>query len=146
MKAREQQVAERPVLEQQRPQHLALDGDVAHRLGHHGGQVDGLAGQQVQLAEEARGAVADDLVPGGVEDRRLALEDRDERVALVADARRARRRPRRCAPRRSAASVSSCEADSSGLTASAIRRAYSRLTTRPAGMPPRRSCARSPAA
>ena len=42
-------------------------------------------GQQVHLAEEARGAVADDLVAGGVEDRRLALEDRDERVALVAD-------------------------------------------------------------
>src|SRR6185436_13398184 len=40
---------------------------------------------QVELAEKAGGAVADDLVARGVEDRRLALEDRDERIARVAD-------------------------------------------------------------
>ena len=83
---REQQVAERPVLEQQRPQHVAVDGDVAQRLRDDGGEEDGLPGEQVHLAEEAGGAVADDLVAGRVEDRDLALEDRDERVARVADA------------------------------------------------------------
>ena len=29
--------------------------------------------------------MADDLVAGGIEDRDLALEDRDERIARVAD-------------------------------------------------------------
>ncbi len=67
------------------PQHFALDRDVAHRLGDDGGEEDGLAGEQVHLAEEAGGAVADDLAAGGVGDRDLALEDRDERVARVAD-------------------------------------------------------------
>ena len=41
--------------------------------------------QEVHLAEEARRAVPDDLVAGGVEDGHLALDDRDERVAPVAD-------------------------------------------------------------
>ena len=67
-------------------QHVALDDEVAHRLGGDRGQEDGLARHQVELAEEARRAVAHDLgCARGVEDRRLALEDRDERVALVAD-------------------------------------------------------------
>ena len=64
---------------------FALDRDVAHRLGDDGGEEDGLAGEQVHLAEEAGGAVADDLVPGGVGDRGLALDDGDERVGRVAD-------------------------------------------------------------
>ncbi len=81
----EEQVGERAVLEEQLPQDLAIDGDVAHRLGDDGGEEDGLPGEQVHLAEEAGGAVADDLLAGAVEDRRLALDDRDERVALVAD-------------------------------------------------------------
>ena len=83
---RQQQVAQRPVLEQQRPQRVAIDGDVPQRLRHDRRQEHGLAGQQVQLAEEPRRPVADDLVAGGVEDRHLALDDRDERVALIADA------------------------------------------------------------
>ena len=82
---REQQVAERAVLEQQRLELLALDGDVAHRLGHDGRQVDGLAGQQVRLAEEAGRAVTDDLSSRGVEDGGLALDDRDQRIAAVTD-------------------------------------------------------------
>ena len=81
----EQQVGERAVLEEQRAQRFAVDRDVAHRLGHDRGEEDRLPGEQVHLAEEAGGAVADDLVPGGVEDRRLALDDRDERVGRVAD-------------------------------------------------------------
>ena len=41
------------VLEQQRAQRLALDRDVAQRLGHDRRQEDGLAREQVHLAEEA---------------------------------------------------------------------------------------------
>ena len=85
MKVESSRSASGAVVEQQRPQLVAVDGDVAHRLRDHRGQVDGLAREQVHLAEEARGAVADDLVARRVEDRRLALEDRDERVAPVAD-------------------------------------------------------------
>ena len=81
----EQQVGERAVLEEQLAQHFALDRDVAQRLGDDGGEEDGLAGEQVHLAEEAGGAVADDLAAGGVEDRDLALEDRDEGIGRVAD-------------------------------------------------------------
>ena len=82
---REQQVGERAVLEEQFPQHFAIDRDVAHRLGDDGGEEDGLAGEQVHLAEEAGGAVADDLPPGGIGDRDLALVDRDEGIGRVAD-------------------------------------------------------------
>ena len=115
---REQQVAERPVLEEQRPQHLALDRDVAQRLRDDRRQEHGLPGEQVQLAEEARRAVADDLVARGVEDRDLALEDRDERIAPVADAGRGRRRRPPCAPRR-ARRASRADADESGGLAGA---------------------------
>ena len=59
---RQQQVGQRAVLEQQRPQRVAVDGDVAHRLRDDRGQEHRLARQQVHLAEEARRAVADDLV------------------------------------------------------------------------------------
>jgi hypothetical protein len=82
---RKQQVGERPVLEEQLAQHFAIDRDVAHRLGDDRGEEDGLTGEQVHLAEEAGGAVADDLVAGRVGDGNLALIDRDERVAGVAD-------------------------------------------------------------
>ena len=81
----EQQVAERAVLEQERSQLLALDGDVAHRLGHDSRQEDRLSGEQVRLAEEAKRAVADDLRTGLVEDGRLAFDDRDQRIASVTD-------------------------------------------------------------
>ena len=81
----EQQVAERAVLEQERSQLLTLDGDVAHRLGHDGREEDGLPREQVRLAEEAARAVAVDLRTGLVEDGRLALDDRDQRIASVTD-------------------------------------------------------------
>ena len=82
---RQQEIAEWPVLEQQRLQRFTLHGDVAHRPGHDGRQVDGLAGEQVRLAEESGRAVPDDLAACGVEDRCFALDDRDQRVAAVAD-------------------------------------------------------------
>jgi hypothetical protein len=84
--ARQQHVAERPVLEQQRAQLFAIDRDVAQRLRGHGRQVDGLAGHEVHLSHESRGAVAHDLLARGVEHSDLALEDRNERIARVADA------------------------------------------------------------
>ena len=81
----EQHVGERPVLEQQRPQVLAVHRDVAHRLCHDAVDEDRLPREQVHLGEEAPRALAGDLVSGPVEDCRLALEDDDERVARVAD-------------------------------------------------------------
>ena len=85
MKVESRRSLERAVLEQQRAQRVAVDRDVAQRLRDDRGQEDGLAGEEVHLAQEARRAVADDLAAGGVQDRDLALEDRDERVAAVAD-------------------------------------------------------------
>ena len=82
---REQRVGEDAVLEEQAAQRLAVDRDVAHRLGHDRGEEDGLAGEQVHLAEEPGRSVADDLAAVRVEDRRLPLADRDERVGRVAD-------------------------------------------------------------
>ena len=82
---RQQQVGERPVVEQQRTQGVAVDRDIAHRRCHDGRHEDRLARQQIQLAQKAGRAVADDLVPGRVEDRRLALANCDERIALVPD-------------------------------------------------------------
>ena len=82
----EHEVAERPILEQQRSQHVAIDRDVAQRLGDDRRDEHRLSGQQVQLADEPRRPVADDLVAGGVTDRDLALDDRDERVAPIANA------------------------------------------------------------
>ena len=81
----EQNVCERFVLEQQRPQVLAVHSDVAHRLCHDAVDVDRLPGEQVHLGQEAARALAGDLVSGPVKDRRLALEDDDEGVARVAD-------------------------------------------------------------
>ena len=82
---RQQQVGERPVVEQQRAQGVAVDRDVAHRLRDDRRHEHRLARQQVQLAQKAGWAVADDLVPGRVQDRRLALQNCDERIALVPD-------------------------------------------------------------
>jgi len=81
----EQQVGEIAVLEQQRPQRFALDFDVAQGLADDRGEKDRLAGEEVHLAEESRGLLAHHLVVVGVENRHLALTDRDERVDLVAD-------------------------------------------------------------
>ena len=66
--------------------HVPIDRDVTQRLGDDGRDKHRLPGQQVQLAEEPRRSVADDLVTGRVADRDLALEDRDERIAAIADA------------------------------------------------------------
>src|SRR5206468_285911 len=41
------------------------------------------AGKQVELAEEAGGAVADDFVAGRIEDRHFALTDGDERIGGI---------------------------------------------------------------
>ncbi len=81
----EQEVAERAVLVEERAQRAALDGDVPQRLGHERVDEDRLPGQEVQLAEEARGAVPDELVPGRVDDRDLPFEDGDERIDPIAD-------------------------------------------------------------
>ena len=83
---RQDKVAQRPVLEQQLAHHVAVDGDVAQRLGDDRSDEDGLSREQVQLAEEPGRAVTDDLLTGRVDDRDLTLDDRDERVALIADA------------------------------------------------------------
>jgi len=83
---REDDVAERSVVEQERAQRVAVDRDVAERLRHDRGQEDRLPGEQVQLAEEAGGAVSDDLVAGRIEDRHLALTDGDERIDRISDA------------------------------------------------------------
>ena len=82
---REDEVAERSVVEQQCAQRLAIDRDVAQRFGHDRRHEHGLSRQEVQFAEKARGAVADDLVAGRVKDRHLALTDGDERIRAVAD-------------------------------------------------------------
>ena len=73
------------VLEQQRAQRLALDGDVAERLGHDRGDEHSLSGQEIELAEKARSPVTHDLVADRVTDRHLAVANRDERVATIAD-------------------------------------------------------------
>jgi hypothetical protein len=67
------------------PELFAIDRDVAHRLGHDGGEEDRLPGEQVHLAEEAGVAMTDDLVAGGIDHRDLPLDYRDERIALVAN-------------------------------------------------------------
>ena len=82
---REEQVAERAVLVEERAQHATLDRDVAQRLDDERTDEDRLPRQQVQLPEEARGAVPDQFVPGRVDDRDLSFEDRHERVDPIAD-------------------------------------------------------------
>ena len=83
---REKKVAERTVVEEQRSQRIPLDGDVAEGLGDDRGQEHRLPGKKVHLAQELRLAVADDLVARSIEDRHLALENRDQGIALIADA------------------------------------------------------------
>ena len=79
-------VAELLIVEEQAPERLTVDRDVAHPLRDHRGHIDGLAGEQVQLAQEAMRFMAHDLVAVGIEDGRLAVDDRDERIRAVADA------------------------------------------------------------
>src|SRR2546423_557174 len=81
----EHQVAERPVLEEERAHRLALDVDEAERLGDKRRDENRLSREEVELAEEARGPVAHDLVARGVDYRDLPLEDGNERIARVAD-------------------------------------------------------------
>ena len=82
---RQEQVAQRSVLEQQRPQRVAINGDVSQRLRNDRRHENGLAGQQVELSEETRRAVTNDLVTRLVDDGHLALDDRDEGVPPIAD-------------------------------------------------------------
>ena len=77
---REDEVAQRAVVEQEGAQRVALDRDIAERFRHDRRQEDGLPGEQVELADEAGGAVADDLAAGRVEDGDLARADGDERI------------------------------------------------------------------
>jgi hypothetical protein len=79
------QVRQRRILEQELPEHFPIDLDVAHRLGHNGREEHGLAGEQVDLAEEPGGSMAHDLLARPVHHRRLTLDDRDERIRAVAD-------------------------------------------------------------
>ena len=81
----EDEVAEWAVLVEERPQRGALDRDVPQRLGHERVDEDRLPRQEVQLPEEARGAMPDQLVPGRVDDRDRSFEDRNERVGPIAD-------------------------------------------------------------
>jgi hypothetical protein len=55
----------------------------------------------VQFAEESRGAVPDQLVPGRIDDRDLTFEDPDERICPVTEPDTAAHRPEPSAPRRS---------------------------------------------
>ena len=81
----EDEVAERAVLVEERAQRGALDRDVAQRLDHERVDEDRLPRKEVQLTEEAGRAVPDELVAGGVDDRDLSFEDRNERVGPIAD-------------------------------------------------------------
>ena len=82
----QQQIAERAVVEQQRAQRLAVDRDVAHRLRSTTAvRYTVWPDSRFSSPRNPGGAVAHDLVAGGVQDRHLALDDRDERIALVAD-------------------------------------------------------------
>ena len=83
---RQEQIAERAILEQQRTQDVALDSDVPERLRDRRRHEHRLPREQVHLAEEARRPMPDDLVAGGVNDRHLPVENGDERVAAIADA------------------------------------------------------------
>ena len=83
---RQHEGAQWPILKQERPQRVAVDLDISQRLRHDCCHEHGLSRQEVHLAEEARRTVPDDLVPRRVDDRDLALQDRDERVHAVADA------------------------------------------------------------
>ncbi len=85
MNVERSEVAERAVLVEKRAQGGALDCDVPKRLGHERVDEDGLPRQEVQLAEEAGGAVPDELVSGRVDDRDLSFEDRHERIGPIAD-------------------------------------------------------------
>jgi hypothetical protein len=82
---REDEVAERSVVEQECAQRVAVDRDVAQRFGHDRRHEHGLSGQEVQFAEKARRAVADDIVASRVTDRDLALTNGDERIRAIAD-------------------------------------------------------------
>ena len=110
----EEQVAERAVLVEERAQRAALDRDVPQRLGHERVDEDRLSRQEVQLAEEARGAMPDELVPGRVDDRDLSFEDRDERVGPIADpVQQLTDGAERSSP--ISARAASCDGESSGL-------------------------------
>jgi hypothetical protein len=83
---REHEIAERLILVEQRTHRVAVYRGVPQRLCDDRSDENRLAGKQVQLTEKARWPVPEYLVAGGIEDRDLALEDRDERIALITDA------------------------------------------------------------
>ena len=82
---REEQVAQLSVLVEQCPQRVAFDGDKPKRLDHNRVDEDGLASEQIQLADKVRRAVPYELVGGGVSDRYRSLKDDHQRVRPVAD-------------------------------------------------------------
>ena len=81
----EEKVAQLGVLVEEQTQRGSLDGDVPQRLDHERADEHRLPREEVQLAEEAGGAVPDDLVPCCVDDRDLSFEDRHERIAPIPD-------------------------------------------------------------
>src|ERR1700729_2983013 len=83
---REHEIAERLVLVEERTHRVAVDRGVSQRLCDDRGDEDRLPRKKVQLPEEARRPVPQYLVARGTKDRDLALEDRDELMALIADA------------------------------------------------------------
>ena len=84
-KRRQQDITQRAILEQQLPQIVTVNRDVSQRLGDDCREEDRLSREEVQLAKETRAAVADDLLASSIENGNLALDDRDEGIALVAD-------------------------------------------------------------
>src|SRR4029079_4934290 len=83
---RQEQLAERAVLEKERTQRVAVNRYVPQRFCGDSCEEHGLTGEEVQLADELRRTVPDDLVVRGVENRHLTLHDRDERASTLARA------------------------------------------------------------
>ena len=119
---REDEVAERSVVEEQCTQRVSVDRDVAQRFGHDRRHEHGLSGQEIQFAEKARGAVAGDLVTGRVTDRHLALTNGDKTDNARSPTRynTSSTAAVRSSPR--APSLANCEAESEGIGGTLIRR------------------------
>ena len=82
---REDEVAKRTVVEQQRAQCVAVNRDVAQRFFHDRVHKDCLPREKVQLAEKARGPVSHDLVSVRVDDCDFALKNGYEGIDRVSD-------------------------------------------------------------
>ena len=79
------QIAQLAVLIEERAESTALDCDVPHRLDDERIHEHRLPGEEVQLAEKARRALPDQLVPGRVDDRDFPVEERDEWICPIAN-------------------------------------------------------------